>query len=251
MPFIFGAVFGSFLNVCICRIPQGRSIVSPPSACTSCGKTIRFYDNIPILSWIFLLGRCRNCGASFSIRYPSVEALTGLFAAALFFVFGPTIEMAIYFVFVCALIVITFIDIDHQIIPDVISLPGIPLGVIASFLLPTGILDSVIGAAAGGGILFAIAAGYFYLTGKEGMGGGDIKLLAMIGAFLGWKGVLVTIMAGSFTGAVIGSILMLAWGRGSKHPIPFGPFLAAGAILYLFTGDAIISWYMERVAAIN
>ncbi|MEK7773890.1 MAG: prepilin peptidase, partial [Deltaproteobacteria bacterium] len=184
LPFVFGVAVGSFLNVCIYRIPSGISIVSPPSRCPACLKHIAFYDNIPIISYIVLMGRCRRCKSPVSARYPAVEAVTGLFAAALFLRFALTTEFFIYFAFVSAMIVITFIDVDHQIIPDVISLPGIPLGLVASFFLPSvGVADSLIGTVSGGGLLFGIAAAYYYLTGKEGMGGGDIKLLAMIGAF--------------------------------------------------------------------
>lgn len=247
LPFVFGAVVGSFLNVCIYRIPAGVSIVSPPSRCPACSKRIAFYDNIPIISYIVLMGRCRRCGSAVSARYPVVEAITGIFASALFFKFGLTPGFFIYSVFIAALIVITFIDIDHQIIPDVISLPGIPLGIISSFFLPSvGVADSVIGAIAGGGLLFGIAAAYYYSTGKEGMGGGDVKLLAMIGAFTGWRGVLMTVLAGSVSGAVLGGALMLLRGKGGKHPIPFGPFLAAGAAVYVFAGEALIEWYISR-----
>lgn len=247
LPFVFGAVVGSFLNVCIYRIPAGVSIVSPPSRCTACSKPIAFYDNIPIISYIVLMGRCRRCGSPVSARYPAVEAVTGLFASALFFKFGLTPGFFIYSAFIAALIVITFIDIDHQIIPDVISLPGIPLGLGASFFLPSvGIADSVIGTIAGGGLLFGIAAAYYYSTGKEGMGGGDVKLLAMIGAFTGWRGVLMTVLAGSVSGAILGGALMLVHGKGGKHPIPFGPFLAAGAAVYVFAGEALIEWYISR-----
>lgn len=251
LPFVFGAVVGSFLNVCIYRIPAGLSIVSPPSRCPACLKRIAFYDNIPVISYIVLMGRCRHCGSPVSARYPVVEAIAGVFASALFFKFGPTPAFFIYSVFIAALIVITFIDIDHQIIPDVISLPGIPLGIIASFFLPSvGVVDSVIGAIAGGGLLFGIAAAYYYSTGKEGMGGGDVKLLAMIGAFTGWRGVLMTVLAGSVSGAVLGGILMLVHGKGGKHPIPFGPFLAAGAVVYVFAGEALIEWYISRAMGI-
>lgn len=249
LPFVFGALIGSFLNVCIYRIPLGMSIVSPPSSCPNCGAAVPFYLNVPVLSYIVLRGRCYSCKAPFSARYPLVEALTGLMAVFTFMKFGASVDALIYFAFICALIVITFIDLDLQIIPDVISLPGIALGFAASFvLLDLSVLDSLIGLAFGGGILYLIAFGYHLITGQEGMGGGDIKLLAMIGAFLGWKGVLLTLLLSSFTGAITGVILMYAFGKGTKHAIPFGPFLALGALLHLFFGESLIGWYIMRAS---
>ncbi len=242
--FLVGLCIGSFLNVCIHRLPIGKSIVRPPSACPTCGTLIRWYDNIPVLSWIILRGRCRGCRSPISVRYPVVELTTGLLAFLTVARFGLQWPALIYFTFIIALLVITFIDLDHRIIPDIISLPGIPLGFFASFVLPRiSWTESLIGIASGGGILLAIAAGYQLVTGKEGMGGGDIKLLAMIGAFLGWEGVLFTIMASSFAGTVVGLMLMLRAGKGMKMAVPFGPFLALGALLYLFVGPQIIEWY--------
>lgn len=243
-PFVFGAVVGSFLNVCIYRIPEKRSVVFPGSSCPACGKGIAFYDNIPILSYAFLGGRCRSCAAPFSFQYPLVEVLSAVFATALFIRSGASAETLIYFTFVSALIVITFIDLKHRIIPDVISLPGIPLGFAASFVLPAmNWIDSAIGALVGGGILLVIAVAYYVVAKNEGMGGGDIKLLAMIGAFLGWKAVIMTLLIASFSGSAIGLALMLRYGKGSKYAIPFGPFLAAGALAYLFFGRQLITWY--------
>jgi len=247
VPFIFGAVFGSFLNVCIYRIPLKMSIVSPASRCPTCGKAIHFYNNVPILSYVALRGRCASCGTSISFIYPFVEALTGLFALSLFAKFGLSEELFVYFAFVSALIVITFIDLEHQIIPDTISIPGIIIGFALSFFVPSmKALDSLIGIILGGGALFAVAEAYYRFAGKEGMGGGDIKLLGMIGAFLGWKGVIVTLLVGSVSGAIIGSVFMYLTRKGSKHPIPFGPFLAAGAIIYLYFGEALIRWYIMK-----
>lgn len=249
LPFLFGAVVGSFLNVCIYRIPMGMSIVSPPSSCPRCGSRVPFYYNVPILSYIVLGGKCSSCRAPFSARYPFVEALTGLFAAFTFVRFGASVDALIYFVFISALIVITFIDLDLQIIPDVISVPGIVLGFAASFVLvDLTVLDSAIGLLFGGGILFLIAFGYHRLTGHEGMGGGDIKLLAMIGAFLGWKGVILTLLLSSFAGAIVGGVLMSAFGKGSKYAIPYGPFLAIGALVHLFFGERLIGWYIMKAS---
>jgi leader peptidase (prepilin peptidase) / N-methyltransferase len=246
--FIIGMCIGSFLNVCIYRLPQGKSIVRPSSSCPVCGLSIRWYDNIPLISYIILRGRCRGCRTPISIRYPLVELLGGLFAMITWMRFGLSLACLIYIIFIAVLLVITFIDIDHRIIPDILTLPAIPVGLAASLLLPQITwLESVIGIAAGGGTLLAVAWCYHFLTGKEGMGGGDIKLLAMIGAFLGWKGIIFTVMASSLTGTVIGIILMLRAGKGIKMALPFGPFLAIGAILYLFLGPQLMAWYFNML----
>lgn len=243
--FIFGAIVGSFLNVCILRIPAGKSIAYPPSHCPKCDSPIRGYDNIPIISYLILMGKCRNCKERISFRYPLVEFLTAIFSLAAMMMFGPSLAYLIYFAFVSSLIVITFIDLDHQIIPDIISLPGIPLGFLASFVVPEiTYKESLIGIAIGGGLLLLVAIGYEFVAKKEGMGGGDVKLLAMIGAFLGWKGVLFTIFSGSLVGTIIGVTIMIAQGKDSKYAIPFGPFLSMGALLYLFFGEPIIYWYL-------
>ncbi len=246
--FLFGASIGSFLNVCIYRLPLRKSIVSPPSACPRCGRAIPFYENIPILSYLLLRGKCGGCGTSISIRYMMVELIIALLAIALFILFGPTIETPVYFVFLSALIVVTFVDIKHHIIPDVISLSGIVVGFGASFLISLpGPIDSIIGIIAGGGTLFLVAFGYYLITGRDGMGGGDVKLLAMIGAFLGWRGVIVTIFTGSFVGAFVGIIFMLIKGKDMKHAVPFGPFLSFGAVVYLFFGETLIELYMMNL----
>ena len=241
---LFGLAIGSFLNVCIYRLPLGRSIVKPRSACPSCGKMISWYDNIPILSYILLRAKCRECGEPISIGYPLVEALTAALAAGLYLQFGPTVQMVIYFAFCCGQIIIAFVDLDHQIIPDVISLPGIVVGLACSFLLPQRFLESLIGAAAGGGALFAVAFTYKRITGREGMGLGDVKLLAMMGAFLGWKAIPFIILISSLFGTLVGIGLIVLAGKGTKFAIPYGPFLSGAAIAYLFIGQRILSWYM-------
>ncbi|GAB4558114.1 MAG: A24 family peptidase [Geothermobacteraceae bacterium] len=244
--FILGACIGSFLNVCIYRIPAGESVVKPRSRCPVCGKAIAWYENIPVLSWLLLRARCSGCGVSISWRYPLVEFLTGALFVEVLWIFGFGWGTPVYWVFVAMLVAITFIDLDHQIIPDVISLPGIVIGFAASFLLPwVGWLDSLIGVLVGGGSLLAIALGYQLLTGKEGMGGGDIKLLAMIGAFLGWQAVLPVVLFASLSGTLVGVPLMLAKGEGGKLALPFGPFLALGALVQLFWGREIFSWYLS------
>jgi leader peptidase (prepilin peptidase)/N-methyltransferase len=242
--FVFGAIIGSFLNVCIVRLPQERSIVRPPSHCPGCRTPIAWYDNVPLLSYLLLRGRCRACGTRISPVYPAVELVTGALAVALFFRLGPTLAFAGYFAFAAALVTITFIDLDHRIIPDVISLPGIAVGLAVSFVSPlVRPFDAVLGVLAGGGFLLAIAAGYQAIRGQEGMGGGDIKLLAMIGAFLGWQSIFVTLMVASVVGSVIGIGLMLYQRADAKLAIPFGPFLACGALVHLFFGDRILAYY--------
>ena len=246
--FIFGTCIGSFLNVCIYRIPAGKSIVHPPSACPQCGTPIRFYDNIPILSYLLLGGRCRRCGIHIPMRYPLVELITGVAALAVFIKYGLTATTVIYFVFIAVLLLITFIDIDHQIIPDRLSLPGIPLFFLLGLLLPfITWQDALIGILAGGGILYGVALGYQLLTGRDGMGGGDIKLLAMIGAFVGWQGILFTLFAASAIGTIIGLLAMIRSKKGMRMAIPFGPFLSAGAVIDLFFGRGIISWYVGLI----
>ncbi len=259
--FAFGLVIGSFLNVCIYQIPAGRSIVRPRSSCPACGHLVRGWDNVPVLSWILLRGRCRDCGARISARYPLVELLSGGFAVLTAERFGVGWEGLLMFALVAAFLVITFIDIDPRIIPDVISLPGIAVGVAASVLpwliagmqpadtdLPVRTpLESLVGMLVGGGSLFLVAWGYERITGREGMGGGDIKLLAMIGAFMGWKGVFFTIFVASLTGTVAGLALMLRQRGGMKLAVPFGPFLAIGAIAYLFMGPETFTWYLQAL----
>jgi leader peptidase (prepilin peptidase) / N-methyltransferase len=253
--FVFGAVVGSFLNVCICRMPHDESIVSPPSHCPNCNYQIRWYDNIPILSYLFLRGRCRGCGDRISPQYPLVELLNGLLALALFFRFGRGLPQDLFghagflflllFLFCSAMVVVTFIDLEHQIIPDTITLPGIVIGFLASFFTPIGWLSSLIGIIAGGGSLLLVAWLYEAITKKEGMGGGDVKLLAMMGAFFGWKAILFIIFASSLLGSIIGVALMVAQKKDSKLAIPFGPFLASAAILYIFFGPRLIHWYLN------
>jgi leader peptidase (prepilin peptidase) / N-methyltransferase len=242
--FIFGACIGSFLNVCVYRIPISRSIVKPGSMCPRCQSSIRFYDNIPILSYLWLMGKCRRCGEKISIRYPIIEMLTGFLACICFIKFGYSLEFIIYFAFITILLVISFIDLDYKIIPDIISLPAIPIGLLTAWIVPSiTFIDAFIGTLLGGGILYFIAWTYQMITGKEGMGGGDIKLLAMIGAFIGWKGVLVTIFIASASGTIVGILLMLIAHKNIKYAVPFGPFLAIGAVIYVFIGSELIHWY--------
>lgn len=248
--FIFGSIVGSFLNVCIYRMPRKLSIILPSSRCPSCNMPIKPYDNIPLLSFLFLGGRCRVCKAGIPFRYPTVEFLNAALYVLVLWRFGFVLHTAVYFIFCSALIVITFIDLDFQIIPDRITLPGIPIGLIAgSFLLPDpfmrysllGYKASVIGFLTGGGLFYAVA-----VLSRGGMGGGDIKMMAMVGSLMGWKSVLLTTFLGSLTGAVLGISLMVFKGKGRKTKIPFGPFLALGALVTLFYGQEILNWYLNR-----
>ena len=254
--FILGAIIGSFLNVCIFRIPRDKSIVRPGSSCPGCSAPIRFYDNIPLISYLVLRGKCRKCAEPISIRYPAVELLTALFFAGIAWRFGLSVDAAAALVFACILIVISFIDLEFQVIPDIFSLGGLLLGMLLSFLRTTpffgqellvpfgslpAILQSLLGVLLGGGILYAIARLYEVVRKAEGMGGGDIKLLAMIGAFCGITGVVFSLVAGSIVGALVGLPLMLIKGQGTKYAVPFGPFLSLGALLYVFAGDTLIN----------
>ncbi|MCK5312266.1 MAG: prepilin peptidase [Desulfobacteraceae bacterium] len=247
--FMFGACAGSFYNVCIYRIPKKESVVYPGSSCPFCHKKIPFYLNIPVLSYFILRGKCKYCKHPFSSRYPLVEALTGLIIVLLYIKFGYSSTTIFYFVFVSILIIISFIDIDHQIIPDIFSLPGIIIFAASPLFVPDmSFVDSILGILLGGGSLYFIALTYYILKKTEGMGGGDIKLLAMIGAAIGWKGVIFTIFIGSLTGTIAGIIIMLSSKIiNTKLKIPFGPYLSFGAVIYIFYGDALIRWYFTQV----
>jgi leader peptidase (prepilin peptidase) / N-methyltransferase len=246
LSFLLGLVLGSFMNVCIYRIPERMSIVKPGSHCRSCSNSIKWYDNVPLLSYLILKGRCRHCGAPIGFRYPLVEGLAGALSLALFLRHGLGFIYLYMLVFSLSLVVISFIDLDHMIIPDVLSIPGIVLGLLGSFLVPyLSPLDSLIGIIAGGGTFYIIAYGYSLLRGKEGMGGGDIKLIAMIGAWMGWRPLPIIILISALAGALIGGIFIIASGKGARARIPFGPFLALGALTYLFYGNEIILWYIR------
>lgn len=248
--FLFGSIVGSFLNVCIYRIPRKLSIIIPSSRCPSCNTWIKPWDNIPILSYFFLKGKCRVCKSKISLIYPLVEFLNAAMYVFILWRFGFALHTLLYFVFCSTLIVISFIDLEFQIIPDKITLPGIPVGIImGSFLLPDpfmrytilGWQASLIGFVVGGGLFYALA-----LVSRGGMGGGDIKMMAMVGALMGWKAVLLISFIGSFIGGIVGIFLMVFKGKGRKTKIPFGPFLALGSLITLFYGEEIFYWYLNR-----
>jgi len=240
---LLGLCIGSFLNVVIYRLPRGQSLVTPPSRCRNCGYLLRWFDNVPVLSWLFLRARCRNCGTPVSWQYPVVELITGaLFLLVVWLTpIGPLVFSRL--LLVCILIALFGIDLEHQILPNSITLPGIAIGVLFSLIAPPGITDSLIGVLLGGGILYAIAGAYYLWRREEGMGMGDVKMLAMIGAFLGWKAVLVTLVLSSFSGAIIGLLLMAVQRGTMKFALPFGTFLAIGALIAMLAGDPLVAWY--------
>jgi leader peptidase (prepilin peptidase)/N-methyltransferase len=242
--FLFGLIFGSFLNVCIYRIPLGKSIIFPPSSCPNCDRRIEFYDNIPVVSYIFLRGKCRYCHQRIPVHYPVVELLTGLLSMALFIRYGLSYQYILSFLFVISLVLISFIDLHHQIIPDILSIPGIFAGIAVSFI-PGHVVwvDSLIGAAGGGGILYLIALVFKKVTGRDGLGGGDVKLLAMIGAWMGWRALPFIVLLSSLSGIAIGGGALMLAGKGYRVRIPFGPFLSLGTIIYFFFGPQILRWY--------
>lgn len=245
--FVFGAAIGSFLNVCIFRIPEHHSIVKPPSRCPGCLNPIRFYDNIPLISFFILRGKCRDCGAKISLRYPLVELITALLSLLLFAKFSLSLNFLVFFIFTAVLIIITFIDLDHQIIPDVLTLPGIPLFFLAGiFVVKIPWLEALIGLLIGGGVLFVIAFVYELISKREGMGGGDIKLLAMIGGFLGWKSLIFILLCSSFLGAIVGIAVMIIKKQDMKYAVPFGPFLSIAAVAYLFWGEMFMRFLLLR-----
>lgn len=239
-----GMAVGSFLNVVIYRLPLGLSVVRPRSRCPKCETPIKAAHNVPVLSYLLLRGKCAYCGVAISIRYPFVEALTGALWLGVWLRFGPTAECAANIILVTLLVAITFIDIDHLIIPDSMSLGAIPLGLAFSLVTPVGWKASLIGTIAGGGVLILVAEGYRLLAKREGMGYGDVKLLAGLGAFLGWQAIPFIILVGSVTGAAVGVAAMRLSKGDLKTEIPFGPFLALGALVYVFRGKELLAWYM-------
>ena len=241
---LLGLAVGSFLNVVIHRVPRGGSVLSPPSRCPGCGNQLRWFDNIPVVSWLALRGRCRKCRAPISIRYPIVELLTMAVFLVHLWVFGWSVLLAVRVAFACAMIALFAIDLEHHLLPNVITLPGIAVGLILSLIVPPGIVDSILGTLLGGGVLWAIGEAYYRYAGQEGMGGGDVKMLAMVGAFLGWKLVLVTLVLSSVAGSVIGVIVIAVKRGGMKYALPYGTFLALGALAASLVGNRIVAWYL-------
>jgi leader peptidase (prepilin peptidase)/N-methyltransferase len=270
---MIGLAIGSFLNVCIVRLPLHESVVTPRSRCPQCRQMITWRDNIPVLSYVLLGGRCRHCKKKISIRYPIVEAATAAIAVLLYLKFGLTLTWGIFFVFCAALIALALIDVDHRILPDLITLNGIWAGLLVStiFIEPRpmalsvlrlvglntldlhlqALIASVIGAAIGGGLLWGVAEAYFRVRGVEGMGFGDVKMMAMVGAFLGAPLALLTIMIGSLVGSVAGLAFMRFTGKSRDYELPFGTFLGLAAIIAVLYGDDLMRLYLERVIGLT
>jgi leader peptidase (prepilin peptidase)/N-methyltransferase len=241
---LFGAIVGSFLNVCIYRIPLRKSVVWPGSACPGCRRELSWFENIPVFSFLALRGRCRTCGQQIGWRYPIIESLTALMFGAAWWYYGPGLLLVSRLIFGCALIVLFAIDLEHQLLPNAITLPGIVAGFLFSFVTEPGWAASLIGIVAGGGILYAIAEAYYRIRHEEGLGMGDVKMLAMVGAFIGWKLMIVTLMAASFSGTLIGVSLIVARRGDMKSALPFGTFLAIGAAIAATVGPAVLDWYL-------
>ena len=240
---LFGLIFGSFLNVCIHRLPLRMSLSSPPSRCGACKTPVAWRDNVPVISYLLLAGRCRHCRTGISVVYPFVELATAALFIIHLAVFGLTWLALIRIIFACAMLVLFFIDLEHQILPNVITLPGVVAGLAASLIAPPGITLALLGALLGGGVLWAIAEIYVRVRGIEGMGMGDVKMLGMIGAFLGAPLMALTLVLASFAGAVTG-VALLASGRGDlQRKLPFGTFLAAAAVFASLWGQPIVDWY--------
>jgi leader peptidase (prepilin peptidase)/N-methyltransferase len=243
----FGAMVGSFLNVCIYRLPLGKSVAWPASGCPRCARLLSWYENIPVLSWVVLRGRCRTCAAPIGVRYPIIEALTAVMFGAAWWYYGPSALLASRLVLGCALIVLFAIDLEHHLLPNAITLPGIVVGFVFSFFAEPGWMASLIGLVAGGGVLFGVAEAYYRIRHEEGLGMGDVKMLAMVGAFLGWKLTLVTLMLASLSGSLIGLLLIVSGRGGMKYALPFGTFLALGAAAAATVGPQLLEWYLGRM----
>jgi leader peptidase (prepilin peptidase) / N-methyltransferase len=241
---LVGAMIGSFLNVCIYRLPLRKSIVWPASACESCKRELSWYENLPILSWAVLGAKCRTCKAPLSIQHPIVEALSALMFGAAAWYYGPTVLLGSRLVFGCALIVLFAIDLEHQLLPNAVTLPGILVGFAFSLVTEPGWLASVIGIVVGGGSLWLIAEVYYRLRREQGLGMGDVKMLAMVGAFLGWQLTLVTLVMASVAGSVVGVMLIASRKGDLKYALPFGTFLAMGAALAATVGPGLLVWYL-------
>jgi leader peptidase (prepilin peptidase) / N-methyltransferase len=245
---LLGLIVGSFANVCIHRLPLGISIVRPPSACPRCGAPIRSFDNIPLASYALLRGRCRKCQAPISLRYPAVEAANGLAYLVLGLGFGPTPRTGFSMAFFTALLVLGLIDLDHQILPDAVTLPGIAFGVVASLALGgvPGAVTSMASAVGGFLVMWAVASVARWHYGEEALGMGDWKMAAMLGAFLGWQKLLLAVLLGTAVGSLVGAALVLFRGVGGRHKLPLGTFLALGGMAALVAGEPILVWYRER-----
>jgi leader peptidase (prepilin peptidase)/N-methyltransferase len=240
---MLGLCVGSFLNVVIYRLPRGESLVFPPSRCPKCGHKLSWFENIPLVSWLVLRGRCRRCGTRISMQYPIVEAVTAIAAVLVVLTTPVSLVLASRLVLTAILIALFVIDLELQILPNAITLPGIVVGFLFSLFGPPGPVSSLLGIVLGGGVLYGIAAAYYVVRREEGMGMGDVKMLAMIGAFLGWQAVLLTLVLSSLVGAIVGVALMASKNEGLKYALPFGTFLSIAAFVTMLFGAPFIDWY--------
>ncbi len=248
----FGLIIGSFLNVVIYRLPRGLDVSRPRSRCTRCDSLIPWYRNIPVVSWIVLGGRCGDCREPISARYPLVEAAVGLLFGAAIYRWGVSWTALSSMIFGASMLVLALIDYDHKILPNVITLPGIVVGFALSLVDPRiAWVDAAIGIVVGGGLLYAVAWLYLKLRGQQGMGMGDVKMIAMIGAFVGWKGALLTVFLGSMFGSIVGIVLMRIKGKDWDHALPFGTFLALAAVIVDWGGPELLAWYWALVGPVN
>lgn len=243
---VLGLLLGSFANVIILRLPREESIVSPRSRCPQCKTQVNWYDNIPILSWLLLRAKCRACGVKISYRYPLVELIMAILFAVIYWQVGWSWTLLEYLIFAFGLVVVSFIDFDHMILPDVFTVSGVLIGLLGAALNPErSFMSAVGGVLMGGGFLWAIAVIYFALRKQEGMGGGDIKLLAWIGAVLGWTAIPFVILFSSVIGTLVGVAIAIKTKKGLKEGIPFGPYLALSALIYILGGSELGLWYLQ------
>lgn len=241
---VLGLLVGSFLNVCIHRLPRKESVAFPPSHCPACQRRLAWFENVPVVSWLVLRGRCRSCRQPISAVYPAVEVATAILFAGGVAVYGLHPLLLVRVAFACLVLVLFMIDLEHRILPDRITLPGIVLGLGSSVVLPPGPASALLGAALGGGLLWGISEAYFRLRGREGLGFGDVKMLAMVGAFLGWPLTILTLFLASLSGGAVGLWLIAARRGDAQSALPFGTFLGAGALVAAVAGDPIVAWYV-------
>ncbi len=242
---VVGGVVGSFLNVCIHRLPLGMSVARPGSSCPSCGRPLVWFDNIPIVSYLALAGRCRTCHTAISVRYPLVEAVTAAMFAALLWHFGPGALLASKLVFGCLLLMLFAIDLEHHVLPNVLTVPGIIAGFLFSTIAEPGWMASLAGIVLGGGSLWLLYEVWLAIRREEALGFGDVKMLAMIGAFLGWRLMLLALVLASFAGSLVGLVILAARKGSMKSALPFGTFLALGAAIAATLGQGVIDWYLR------
>ena len=243
---VVGLAVGSFLNVCIYRLPRHESLIWPGSHCTACGRGLSWFENVPLLSYLVLRGRCRSCGAPISSVYPLVELVTPALFVMQYWQLGWQPLLLVRLVFSCAMVVLFVVDLQHRILPNAITVSGVGVGLALSIFMEPGWRDAVIGVVVGGGVLFGVAEVYYRLRGEEGLGMGDVKMLAMIGAFLGWRLMFVALFLGSILGSIVGSGMLGLGLADSKYALPLGTFLAIGAVAASLSGEPLIGWYLSR-----